>query len=246
MIHCPPTGQPRYHRCRCGRPGRRRLGWRWPQRRGVQDCDGGQPSRPGVQFRAVGHGERQMVQADALLVEDVLAAASMLGQPQPGHRPGWRRNTLRRVPSDESHSPTRWNLLRRPVPSASSCASNNRINRTARPPLPIHPRSFQGRTRRRAAKHGNLNPTVHPNNRAGPQYLSIDHSHTDLSWFARTPAHIRTQPKSTRVPEVNFTWCRNDTNTLTESIQRHRSMQAHAKRTTPDPTGCTRNFRTSA
>src|SRR5664279_5768604 len=52
--------------------------------RGMDDRGGGQSRRPGIQFRAVGHRERQVVQTDARLIEHLLAAVSMLGQPQPG------------------------------------------------------------------------------------------------------------------------------------------------------------------
>src|ERR1022692_2864306 len=46
--------------------------------------DGGvcQPRRPGVKFLAVRDGERQVIQAGARLVERVLAAMPVLGEPQ--------------------------------------------------------------------------------------------------------------------------------------------------------------------
>ena len=46
------------------------------------DCGVRQPRRPGVEFRAVGDSERQVVQASPRLVERVLAAVPVLREPQ--------------------------------------------------------------------------------------------------------------------------------------------------------------------
>ena len=51
--------------------------------RGMDDRGFGQSRRPGVQFCAIGHCECEVVQTDSCLIECTLAAASMLGQPQP-------------------------------------------------------------------------------------------------------------------------------------------------------------------
>jgi hypothetical protein len=56
------------------------VGW---SDRGMDDSRGVQTSGPVVEFRSVGHGERQMVQTNVPLIERALAAAAARGQPQP-------------------------------------------------------------------------------------------------------------------------------------------------------------------
>jgi hypothetical protein len=49
---------------------------------GMDDCGVRRPRRPGVEFRAAGDSECQVVQAGARLVECVLAAVPVLREPQ--------------------------------------------------------------------------------------------------------------------------------------------------------------------